>query len=81
MKYELMRAYYCKDRHSFVLDLYNMHYNKGVELHYYLGGHTKKYDIDSIIPILHHKRISRQLHTIDYWDKLIKLRPTENKNE
>ena len=71
MKYELMRAYYCKERHSFVLDLYNMHYDKGVELHYYCGV-RKKYDIDSIVPILDHKRISRQLHTIDYWDNLIK---------
>ncbi len=71
MKYELMRAYYCKERHSFVLDLYNWHYEKGVELHYYCGG-RKKYDIESIVPILDHNRISRQLHTIDYWDNLIK---------
>lgn len=74
MKYELMRAYYCKERMSFVLDLYNMHYGKGVELHYYLGGHHKlKYDIKSVVPVLDHKRISRELHTIDYWDSLIKV--------
>jgi len=74
MKYELMRAYYCKARASFVLDLFSYPNNKGVELHYYIGGCNKsKYDINSIIPILDHKRKSRELHTIDYWDSLIKV--------
>lgn len=72
MKYELMRAYYCKMRNSFVLDLYNMHYGKGVELHYYTG--QKKYDIKSVEHILEHKRVARELHTIEYWDDLIKLK-------
>ena len=70
MKYELMRAYDCKMGNAFVLDLYNMHYNKGVELHYYKGGN--KYDIESVKPILEHKIAARELHTIEYWDNLIK---------
>ena len=72
MIYELMRAYYCKMRNSFVLDLYNLHYNKGVELHYYMG--EKKYDIKSMEPILKQKIAARELHTIEYWDDLIKLK-------
>lgn len=72
MKYELMRAYHCNMRNSFVLDLYNMHYGKGVELHYYKG--DKKYDIKSVELILEHKRAARELHTIEYWDDLIKLK-------
>ena len=74
MKYELMRAYYCKDRASFVLDLFSYPDNKGVELHYYIGRYNKsKYDINSIVPILDNKRKLRELHTIDYWDSLIKV--------
>lgn len=75
MKYELMRAYYCKDRASFVLDLFSYPDNKGVELHYYIGRYNKsKYDINSIIPILDQKRHSRELHNLEYWDNLIKIK-------
>lgn len=76
MKYELMRAYHCKMRNSFVLDLYNMHYGKGVELRYYLGGN--KYDIKSVESVLEQTRVAREHHTIEYWDNLIKVKECEN---
>lgn len=72
MKYELMRAYHCKMRNSFVLDLYNIHYGKGVELHYYSG--EKKYDIKSVESVLEQKRAVREQHTIEHWDSLIKVK-------
>lgn len=72
MKYELMRAFYCKMLNSFVLDLYNMHYDKCVELHYNTS--REIYDIESVKPILEHKMAAREMHTIEYWDDLIKLR-------
>lgn len=82
MKYELMRAYYCKQRDYFVLDLFNLHENKGVELHYYIGGYRKtKYDIESIIPILDIERKSRKMHNIEYWDDLIKIREGFEEND
>ena len=71
-----MRAYHHKYSNSFVLDLYNMHYNKGVELHYYRG--EKKYDIESVKSILEHKIAARELHTIEYWDELIKVKESES---
>lgn len=78
MKYELMRAYYNKNRMSFVLDLYNMHYDKGVELHYYLYKYDRcKYDVKSIMPKLDYKIMSREMYTLDYWDSLIKTIPNE----
>lgn len=78
MKYELMRAGYCNKTNSFMLDLYNMHYDKCVELHYNTS--YEKYDIESVKPILEHKMAARELHTIEYWDNLIKLRK-DLKNE
>lgn len=78
MKYELMRAYYNTSRKVLVLDLYNMYYDKNVELHYYLcKSDNGKIDIKSVMPKLDYKIMSRDLHTLDQWDSLIKTIPNE----
>lgn len=71
MKYTLMRHYFSDSRNFYILDLYNVREEKGIELHYYLKG-RHKFNIEKLRQKLEEIIFSDQSHLIDWWDDLVR---------